>query len=419
MRIAYLDCASGVSGDMTLGALVDAGVPFEAIVAAVDSLGLPSCRLQADVVKRKGFRATQVTVESEPEQQPRYLHHILDLIDRGRLSENAKELAKAIFQKLGEAEAKVHGVALQKVHFHEVGAVDSIADVVGAAVGWDLLGVERVHCSPIPTGCGMIRMDHGRLRAPAPATAELLKGVPIAESDCPFELTTPTGAAIVAALAPKFGPLPSMRIEKIGYGAGTKEIATHPNVLRLLVGEGAPEPTSAAAAASDRFSERIVVLETTLDDASGVVVGHVFGLLLAAGALDVQLSPVQMKKNRSGLTLRVLSAPGDEGKFEEIIFRETPSLGVRRWEAQRTALRREIVAVSTPWGPVSGKSTRLAGGPRRFHPEFEDCKALALRAGVPLEEVRQSALAAFAVRTPEETLPSPPPSQKQQPPAAD
>src|SRR5882724_13164375 len=230
MRIAYLDCASGISGDMTLGALVDAGAELATIQAGIDSLGLPSCRLVRTEVKKKGFRATQITIEHEPEHKHRHLHHITAMIDGSTLTARQKDLAKRIFQKLAEAEAKVHDSTIEKVHFHEVGAVDSIADIVGAAIGWDLLGVERIVCSPVPTGSGFVEIAHGRCSIPAPATAELLKGVPLAESSVPCELTTPTGAAIIATLVQSFGPVPAMKIDRIGYGAGQKDLEEQANL---------------------------------------------------------------------------------------------------------------------------------------------------------------------------------------------
>src|SRR3954471_20087615 len=235
MRIAYLDCASGISGDMTLGALIDAGADLAAIQSGIDTLGLPSCRLVRAEAKKQGFRATQITVEHEPEHKHRHLHHITAMIDGSTLTERAKNLAKRIFQKLAEAEAKVHGSTIEKVHFHEVGAVDSIADIVGAAIGFELLAIKRIICSPIPTGHGFVEIAHGRCSIPAPATAELLRGVPLASLDVEGELTTPTGAAIVAALVDSFGPLPAMTVDRIGYGAGEKDFP-QPNILRVLVG---------------------------------------------------------------------------------------------------------------------------------------------------------------------------------------
>ena len=296
MKIAYFDCLSGISGDMTLGALVDAGVSIDDLQQGIDSLGLPSCRFKTEEVKKKGFRATNLTVEHEPEHAHRHLHHITDMIDASSLTASQRDLAKRIFTKLGEAEAKVHGSTLQKVHFHEVGAVDSIADIVGAAIGLDLLGVERIVCSPVPTGHGFVKIAHGRVSIPAPATAELLKGIPLAASEVEAELTTPTGAAIVATVVDDFGPLPPMRIETIAYGAGDRDIDEQANVLRLIIGE-----------ATDSVArDQVWVLETNLDDISGEVVGHCTTKLLEAGALDVYTTAIQMKKNRPGVTLTVL-----------------------------------------------------------------------------------------------------------------
>ena len=230
MRIAYLDCASGISGDMTLGALVDAGIDLAAIQTGIDSLGLPSCRLLSSEVKKKGFRATQVVVEHEPEHAHRHLHHITAMIDQSSLSDSQRNLATRIFRRLAEAEAKVHGSTIEKVHFHEVGAVDSIADIVGAAIGWDLLDVDRINCSPIPTGTGFVEIAHGRCSIPAPATGELLKGIPLADFPVVGELTTPTGAAIAATLVDEFSPPPAMTVQSIGYGAGQKDF-DHPNIF--------------------------------------------------------------------------------------------------------------------------------------------------------------------------------------------
>jgi uncharacterized protein (TIGR00299 family) protein len=305
MKTAYFDCMSGISGDMTLGALVDLGVDLSAIQAGIDSLGLPSCQLVAEEVKRHGFRATKVTVEHEPEHAHRHLHHITDMIDASILTAKQKELATRIFTRLGEAEAKVHGTTIRKVHFHEVGAVDSIADIVGSAIGLDLLGVDQIVCSPVPTGSGFIKIAHGRVSVPAPATAELLKQVPLAASIVEAELTTPTGAAIVATVSDSFGPLPPMTITGIGYGAGSREFDEQANLTRLIVGES-----------SDNWlADQVWVLETNLDDVSGEIIGHCSSLLLEAGALDVYTTAIQMKKNRPGVLLSVLCQPADLGKL--------------------------------------------------------------------------------------------------------
>ena len=386
MRIAYLDCPSGISGDMTLGALVDAGVDLAAMQAGLDSLGLPkACKLEVTEVKRKGFRAAKVNVVHEPEQAHRHLHHITEMIDRGALTPPQKDLAKRIFTLVGEAEAKVHGTTIRKVHFHEVGAVDSIADIVGAAIGWSLLGVDRIVCSPIPTGTGYLEIAHGRVSVPAPATAEILKGIPIAPSSVEAELTTPTGAAIVATVADEFGPLPAMTIQTIGYGAGSRELAEQANIVRLILGEAA-DPTA---------SDQVWVLETNLDDVSGEIVGHTSGLLFEAGALDVYTTAIQMKKNRPGVILSVLCHTADVPRMEKIIFRETHTLGIRRWLASRHKLERRPHTVETPLGPIVGKLAVLADGSASFSPEYESCRRLAAEKNVPLADVYEAARRAY------------------------
>jgi len=386
MKIAYLDCMSGVSGDMLLGALVDAGAELAAIQAGIDSLGLPSCRLDAQEVKKKGFRAVKVNVLHEPEHKHRHLHHITDIIVASQLSLPQKELAKRIFTRLGEAEAKVHGTTIQKVHFHEVGAVDSIADIVGSAIGLDLLGIERVFCSPVPTGGGFVEIAHGRVSVPAPATAELLQGVPLAPSSVQAELTTPTGAAIVTTVAESFGGLPAMRIERIGYGAGTRDLESQANLLRLIVGQTDEQVES----------DQVWILETNLDDVSGEVIGHTTALLMDAGALDVYTTAIQMKKNRPAVMVSVICRADDVSQLEAILFRETTTLGVRRWPASRHTLPREACQVETPWGPIAGKLATGPGGKVRFSPEYDACRRIAVEHRVPLADVYDAARLAYS-----------------------
>jgi uncharacterized protein (TIGR00299 family) protein len=396
MRIAYLDCASGISGDMTLGALVDAGAELAVIQTGIDSLGLPGCRLAATEVKKRGFRATQITIEHEPEHKHRHLHHITAMIDGSVLTARQKDVARRIFQRLAEAEAKVHGSSVEKVHFHEVGAVDSIADIVGSAIGFDLLGVERVICSPIPTGRGFVEIAHGRCSIPAPATGELLRGIPLVELDVEGELTTPTGAAIVAALADDFGPLPTMTVEQIGYGAGQKDF-TQPNILRLIVGTAASRRDSNEKNWHDVLprTESIVVLETNLDNVSGEALGHAVEQLWAAGALDVSLGAIQMKKGRPGVLLSVQARPADADRMETILFIDSPTLGVRRQLLTRTILAREPHEVTTPWGAITGKIAYLPNGGRRFSPEYDACHRVAAQECVSLADVIAAAQMAF------------------------
>lgn len=388
MRVAYLDCLSGVSGDMTLGALVDAGVPLEAIQQGVASLGLPDVRVTAEEVKRHGFRALKVRVEHPPEHAHRHLHHITDMIAASQLTTTQQELATRIFTRIGEAEAHVHGTTIRKVHFHEVGAVDSIADIVGAAIGWDLLGVDRIVCSPVPTGSGFVTIAHGRVSVPAPATAELLKGTPLAPSIVEFELTTPTGAAIVTTISDEFGALPPMTIERIGYGAGDKDLTEQPNVLRLIVGE----------LADDSVTDSAWMLETNLDDTTGEVIAYCTGKLLDAGALDVYTTAIQMKKSRPGVLLSVLCRGDQIERLERIIFKQTSTLGVRRWPVSRHKLERRAHRVTTKWGEVDGKVARR-GGEVSFAPEYESCRLVADQHEVGVQEVMDAARRAF--ETPE------------------
>jgi uncharacterized protein (TIGR00299 family) protein len=385
MKIAYLDCLSGISGDMLLGALVDAGVAVATLQQGIDSLGLPSCRLVAAEVKKKGFRATHVKVEYEPEHKHRHLHHITDMIDGSALTPPQKDLAKRIFTRLAEAEAKVHATTVQKVHFHEVGAVDSIADIVGSAIGLTLLGLDRIVCSPVPTGSGHVQMAHGRVTVPAPATAELLRGIPLAASPVAAELTTPTGAAVVATVADEFGPLPAMTVGTIGYGAGTRDLDEQPNLMRLFVGE-----------ANSRLGvDQVWVVETNLDDIPGEVIGYTTAKLAEAGALDVYTTPIQMKKNRPAVTLSVICDGAHLSKLEHIIFRETTTLGIRRWLVSRHKLERRPHTVATAWGPVEGKLAFLGDGTTSFSPEFEACRRIATERNLPLKDVYEVAARAF------------------------
>src|SRR5262245_47393383 len=386
MKIAYLDCLSGISGDMTLGALVDAGIDLAALQAGIDSLGFPNIRLTSEEVKRRGFRAAKVKVVHEPEHAHRHLHHITEKIDASSvLTPPQKDLARRIFTCIGEAEAKVHGTTIRKVHFHEVGAVDSIADIVGCAVGLSMLGVDRIVCSPVPTGTGHIEIEHGRVSVPAPATAEILKGVPLAASNVPFELTTPTGAAIVKTVADEFGPLPAMTMETIGFGAGDRDLKEQGNVLRLIIGHS-----------SDAIvSDQVWVLETNLDDISGEVVGHTTTKLFEAGALDVYTTSIQMKKNRPGVLLSVLAPADLVAKLEKIIFRETGTLGIRRWQACRHKLDRRPHTVESPLGPIEGKLAVLPDGGTSFSPEFDACRRVATEKNLPLKDVYEAAQRSF------------------------
>jgi uncharacterized protein (TIGR00299 family) protein len=383
--LAYLDCASGIAGDMTLAALIDAGADFAAIQVGIDSLGLPGVRLATSEVRRKGFRGLKLDIQNEPEHKHRHLHHITEMIDASGITPRAKELAKLIFTRLGEAEAKVHGVEIRKVHFHEVGAIDSIADIVGTAIALDQLNIDRLEASPVPTGQGFIEIAHGRCSIPAPATGELLKGIPLAKSSVAAELTTPTGAAILAALATRFGPPPAMTMRSIGYGAGTRDLEEQPNLLRILIGE--PAATSIA-------TETLALLETNLDDVTGEIIGHCSTRLLEAGALDVFSTAIQMKKNRPGILLSVLCHPPETDRLEQILFRETGTLGIRRATIDRRRLPRKPHEVKTSFGPIAGVLATLPDGQTVFSPEFESCRRVAAERNVPLRSVYETALQA-------------------------
>jgi pyridinium-3,5-bisthiocarboxylic acid mononucleotide nickel chelatase len=378
MRVAHFDCFSGISGDMTLGALIDAGVDANAIRQAVDSLGLP-IQLEIAKIRKGGFAATEVRVEAPVEHSHRFLPEIEEILGRGRLTPKQRDLALRIFRRLAAAEAAVHGMPLEKVHFHEVGALDSIADITGAAVGLDLLGVERFTSRSVPTGHGMVQCAHGLMPIPAPATAELLKGVPLASCSIKSELTTPTGAAILTSVVGEWVEQPSMTVERIGLGAGRRELVEQPNVLRLFVG-------TTTEAATDE-SDLIWVLETNLDDVPAEVIGYCFEQLFAAGALDVFAAPIQMKKNRPGVLLSVLATEAVTPALETILFRETETFGIRRYSVRRRKLQREARIVQTAWGPVRGKRGWRDGGPVVFTPEYEDCARIARAHGVALREV--------------------------------
>ena len=390
MRYGYFDCFSGAAGDMILGALIDAGCPLETLRDVVARLALPGVSLSAEQVRRQGLAATLARIEVEPGSQEthRHLADIVRIIDGAGLEARVAENAKSVFQRLAEAEAFAHGIAVEQVHFHEVGAADAIVDIVCACAGLAALGIERTGCSPIPTGSGTVTCAHGVLPVPAPATARLLEGCPIAACDEPGELTTPTGAALLTTLADEFGPLPAMKIEAIGTGAGTREGETRANILRLFVGEGA------AADAAER--DVITVLEAQVDDATGQSLAYACERLLEAGALDVYIVPIIMKKGRPGQLLTVLCGPGDVARLERLVFAETSTFGVRRYEAGRTKLARRHVTVETRYGPIRIKLGELGGKLAQAWPEYEECAAAARTAGVSLREVQQEALRAWS-----------------------
>jgi uncharacterized protein (TIGR00299 family) protein len=457
MLLAYLDCFSGVSGDMFLGALVDAGVPAKLFEDTVAGLNI-GARLEISQVNRGGITATKMDVyihgevelprevfwaqqnhehghdhdhEHEHPHKPDHEHdpvelkehnysqarnessravaapaphedkhehgrglkEIREIIRNANISDRAKATAIAMFEALGAAEAKIHNNDIEKVHFHEVGAVDAIVDIVCSAVGAEALGVDEIICSPLNVGGGTVRCAHGLLPVPVPATVELLKGAPVYSSGLQVELVTPTGAAIVKTLAKRFSAFPAMTIEKSGYGAGTRDFSGHANVLRLTIGE------SRAEIAENVSSEAISVLEANLDDLNPQVFGYVVDRLFEEGALDVFAVPVQMKKNRPGMLLTVLSKPEDAQELTKIIFTETSTLGVRRRDEQRQTLARKWITVGTRWGDVRLKVASMNGTVTNYAPEYEDCRKIAAQHHVPLKSVMQEALQGYLKKT--------------------
>lgn len=415
MRIAYLDCFSGMSGDMFLGALVDAGVPPKLLEETVAALDI-GARLEISRVNRSGISATKVDVYVDGEKEvphehareisarasrPRPHEHlaphesgqthehgrglkeIREIISRATISSAAKKTAIEIFEALAVAEAKIHNTETERVHFHEVGGVDAMVDIVCAAAGVTALGVDEVVCSPLNVGGGTVSCAHGTFPVPAPATLELLKGAPVFSSGIQAELVTPTGAAIVKILAKRFGPFPEMKIEQAGYGAGTRDFPGHANVVRLSIGESHSSKTA---------KETITVLEANLDDLNPQVFGYVMDRLLEEGALDVFSVPVQMKKNRPGLLLTVLCKREDAVRLTHLIFLETTTLGVRQREERRQILSRKWISVTTRWGDVRLKIANLNGTVANYAPEYEDCRRIAAAHHVPLKNVMQEAV---------------------------
>jgi len=376
---------------MTLGALLDAGVPLEQLRGELKSLDMPGWEIAAERVWKNGMAATYAKVKTGDTTTHRSLSVILDILEKSKLSAAVKGSASAIFRKLGEAEAAVHDVPLEKIHFHEVGAVDAIVDVVGACVGFAALGIEKFACSALNVGGGTAKMAHGVLPVPAPATARLLLGKPTYSNGVQKELVTPTGAAIVATLCETFGPQPPMSVSAIGYGAGTADLEGQPNVVRLMIGDAASSVAGVA-------QETISVLEANLDDMNPQIYGYFLEKALAAGALDVFATAVQMKKNRPGMLVTVLCKPQQAEKLTKLLFEETTTLGVRSHTAERRILPREWVKVATEFGEVRMKVARVNGRIEHASPEFEDCRKLAEQKNVPLHRIMEEAMRQWSAR---------------------
>jgi uncharacterized protein (TIGR00299 family) protein len=386
MKTLYFDSFAGASGDMILGATVDAGVDQDALAQQLSLLNVSGFELRFEKVKRAGLSATHAVVTIQPEHAHRHLSDILKIIDNSSLSAGIKERASKIFTRLAEAEARVHNEPVDHVHFHEVGALDAIVDVVGAAICFDLLGIEQFICSPLHVGSGVVEMAHGRFPVPPPAVADLLKGVPFYSTDIKGELLTPTGAAILTTVCQEYGPVPSIEVAQIGYGAGTREYASFPNVLRVLVGNTESKPVS----------ERLLMIETNIDDVSPQIVGHVMERVFELGALDCYFTAVQMKKNRPGVLLSVLCDVGTKDSIMQLLFRETTTLGIRSYEVDRRALARSVVRVETQYGPIDVKVAQLDGQIVNEMPEFDQCRSAAAKAGVPVKIVEDAVRVALA-----------------------
>lgn len=379
MRIAYFDCQAGIAGDMTVAALLELGVPLAELDAVLASLPLPrtSYRIDSERVRRQGIMATRFDVRITEHQPHRHYAEIAGMIEASSLAERVKAVAQRIFFRLAEAEARVHGVEMEKVHFHEVGAVDSIVDIVGTAFCLDYLGIAEVHASAVPFGGGWVDTAHGRLPVPAPATVELLKGVPVEGAAGAGERVTPTGAAVLAELCNRFGPPPAMRIEGIGYGAGSRDFPDVPNVLRVVLGEKSVT----------LHGDEVVVIESHIDDMNPELLGFLMERLLAEGALDAAFAPLQMKKNRSGIRLTVLAPPASLDTLARLILTESTAIGIRHYPVRRIKLDRVSEERETSLGLVRVKVITGVDGRLRVVPEFDECRRIALERQLPLIDV--------------------------------
>ena len=397
MKTIYFDCFAGAAGDMILGALIDAGVPFTAVEQALGSLAVDGYEIAADRVVKGGISAVKFRVRelaaagvdpAAPAHKHYHLKHIRAAIDRSALSDAGKARANRMFMRLAEAEAAIHGMPIEKVHLHELGAIDSIIDIVGAVFALEWLGAERIVVSPMNVGGGMVRSAHGVFPVPAPATLKILGDAPVYSNGIQAELLTPTGALVLTEYAAAFGPLPAMRIDRIGYGAGDRDLPETPNVLRVLVGEAGAVATAAPVM-------RVTVMACEIDDMNPQIFGPLMDRLYAANALEVFYQAVQMKKNRPGTLVTVVCRPGDLRPLTDLVFRETTTIGVRYHEMERECLERDIVAVTTPWGDVRVKVARRGGEVLNAQPEFDDVARLAAAHDVPIKEVHAEATRAW------------------------
>lgn len=387
MKTLYFDCFAGASGDMILGAMVSAGVDSELLKTQLALLDVQGYQISFEQVDRSGISATYARVETTPEHAHRHLRDILKIIDHSRLPETVKARAAKVFTRLAEAEAKIHNTSIDKVHFHEVGALDAIIDIVGAAICFDLLGIERFVSSPLHVGSGLVEMEHGRFPVPPPAVAELLRDAPVYSSEIKGELVTPTGAAIISTVATAYGPMPSMKLESSGYGAGTRTYEKFPNVLRVMIG---------AESGMGQTDEHLCMIETNVDDMPAQYFGHVMDQAFELGALDCYFTPIQMKKGRPAVLLSLLCRENEREALTQMLFAETTTLGVRSYEVKRRALSRRVVRVQTAYGPIDVKVADLNGNIVNEMPEYEQCRAAAIKANVPLKTVEEAVRFALA-----------------------
>ncbi len=378
MKIAYLDCFSGISGDMFIGALLDAGLSFEDLDQKIQDLPFDSFHLEMKQEARSQIFGTRFVVKTEGQEQvPRNLEVIRNIIRKGSLSSGVKDKSVRIFEELAGVEGKIHNKPPEEVHFHEVGAVDSIIDIVGTVYGLERLGITSLFVSSLPLGSGFVETAHGRIPIPAPATTALLEGVPVYDSGTHHEMVTPTGAALVKGLATSFGPMPPMVVEKIGYGVGKRDLSDRPNLVRILIGHMQTEGQV----------DTVIILEANIDDTSPEWLGFLMDRLFDAGALDVVFCPVQMKKNRPGIQIQIMGRPDQKDTLMEILFRESSTLGIRFRYTQRMVLQRSVAEVESPWGKIKVKKVLERDGSPFFLPEYEACREVALKTNRPLREI--------------------------------
>lgn len=381
MKIAYFDCFSGISGDMILGALIDAGLSVQGLESELSKLKISGFKLRVKKTLRGGISGTKFSVDTNEPPVERHLKDIIEIIDQGDLGHDIKNSSKKIFKELARIEAKIHNKSIEEVHFHELSGLDSIIDVIGSVIGINKLGIEAVYSSKIHVGTGFVKCQHGILPIPAPATLELLKGIPIYSKGIEAELTTPTGVAILKNLSKGFGVMPEMKVKKIGYGAGSRELEI-PNLLRVYVGE---------AKDAGYEEDQVMLIETNLDNMNPELFEYTCKMLLKKGILDVFMTPIFMKKNRPGTMLSILTAPEKLDEILSIIFTETTTLGVRIHRLERRKLEREIISVNTRFGDIKVKIGRIKGRIKNISPEYESCKEIAVKQGIPLKEVYDEA----------------------------